>query len=152
MTPLTLRTFFVTGSLGHGGVGAARATVEAALGPPGDFDADSERYQNAKIWRYGDVELHFNGDALWLIHIERFSGPGGSPRGAGSLELEPWLIDGGLTLQGLIDALEPLRLQHTVVAQPDQDRTVLSFPSGVQLVFSGTSRRDARLELIYRSA
>jgi hypothetical protein len=61
MTSVKLLTFLMSGSLGPSAIGVERAVVETTFGPPDDFDAGSENHQTANLWRYGDVELQFEG-------------------------------------------------------------------------------------------
>lgn len=151
MTNVKLQTFLVSGFLGPVGVGVERSVVEATFGSPQDFDASSKSHHVAEIWKYGDLELHFNRDEVWLMHIDRFSGAGNAPVAGSHLDLHPWVLAGGLQLEAFIVALEESGLQHTVVVQPDLDRTLVTFASGVQVGFSGVSPEHARLEFISRA-
>jgi hypothetical protein len=145
---LKLRTFLASGFLGPVGIGSERAVVETAFGPPDDFDAGSQSHHVAEIWKYGDIELHFNRDKIWLMHIDQFSGARNAPVAGSSLDLDPWVIIGGLQLEAFTDALEQSGIQHIVVVQPDLDRTLVTFASCVHVGFAGVSREHARLELI----
>jgi hypothetical protein len=151
MASVKLRTFLASGSLGPIAIGVERAVVETTFGSPDDFDAGSKNHHVAEIWKYGDLELHFDRDKVWLMHIDRFSGPGKTPVAASGLDFDPWVIVGGLSLAAFADAVEQSGLQHTVVVEPDLDRTLLTFPSCVHVGFSGVSREHARLEFISRA-
>jgi hypothetical protein len=151
MPSVSLRAFLTSGSLGPVGIGAERALVETTFGPPDDFDAASENHQAAKIWRYGDVELHFEHDRVRLIHVDRFSGQGNAPAAGAALDLDPWVIVEGLSLDAFTEALERAGVQHTVLVQPELDRTLLTLPSGVDVGFSSPSRHEARLEFVSRT-
>lgn len=144
----TLRAFFASGSLGPVALGAQRTVVEAAFGPPSDFDARAPSPELAEIWTYGDVELHFEGGQLWLIHIDRFSGSGATPTGSAGFDLDPWVVVDQLSLVTFLDALKRSGLQHTVVVQPLLDRILVTFPSSAQVGFSGVSPEHARLVFI----
>jgi hypothetical protein len=148
MASATLRMFFASGSLGPVGLGADRAIVETTFGPPDDFDAGSPSPEGAQIWKYGDVEFHFERDQVWLIHIDRFSGSGATPIGSAGLDLDPWVTADGLALDTFVDALKQSGLEHAVLVQPKLDRTLVTFPSYVHVGFSGVSRENARLEFI----
>lgn len=140
--------FLASGSLGPIGLGAERSFVETTFGPPDDFDAESQGPQSAQIWKYGDVEFHFDSDRVWLIHIDRFSGSDARPAGNAGLELDPWVTADGLPLDAFVDALKQSGLQHAVLVQPQLDRTLVTFPSHVHVGFSGVSPENARLEFI----
>ena len=148
MARVMLRKFFASGSLGPVGLGAERAIVETSFGAPDDSHAGSPIRGGAPIWKYGDVELHFDRDQVWLIHIDRFSGSGATPTGSAGLDLDPWVTVDGLPLDTLVDALKRAGLQHAVLVQPELDRTLVTFPSSVHVGFSGVTRDNARLDFI----
>jgi hypothetical protein len=148
MTTAMLRTFFASGSLGPIALGAQRTAVEAAFGPPDDFDARAPTPELAEIWKYGDVELHFAGERIRLIHIDRFSGSDATPAGSAGLDLDPWVVVDQLSLEAFVDTLERSGLQYTILVQPDLDRILVNFPSSAQVGFSGVSPERARLDFI----
>lgn len=148
MVSETLRTFFLSGSLGPVGPDTERAVVEATFGPADDFDAASPSPESAQIWKYGDVEIHFERDRVWLVHIDRFSGSGGTPAGSANLQLDAWVVVEGLPLDSFVAALNQAGLPYATLVEPHLDRTLVTFPSGVQVGFSGVSRENARLGFI----
>ena len=151
MTRVGLRAFLASGKLGLVEVGVERAFVEAAFGSPEAFDAESKSHHAAQIWRYVDVELHFEEENVWLIHIDRFSGPDGAPVAGAGVHLDPWVIVGGLSLDVFVDALSQAAIPHTIVLQPEFDSTLVRLSSGVEIGFSGASGDDRQLEFISRS-
>ena len=148
MATATLQMFFASGLLGPVGLGADRSFVETSFGAPDDFDAESPGPLCAQIWKYGDVEFHFDGDRVWLIHIDQFSGSDARPTGNAGLDLDPWLTADRLPLDAFVDALKQSGLPHTILVQPRLDRTLVTFRSYVHVGFSGVSRENARLEFI----
>lgn len=58
-------------------LGCTRAELITILGEPDDVGGTSRKYPTPAIWKYGDLEFHFEQDALWLIYAES---PDGVPR------------------------------------------------------------------------
>jgi hypothetical protein len=148
MTAAVLRTFFASGALGPVALGAQRTAVEAAFGPPEDFYAREPSPELAEIWKYGDVEFHFEEERIRLIHIDRFSGSDATPAGGAGLDLDPWVVVDQLSLDAFVGALKRSGLQHSIVVQPHLDRILVTFPSSAQVGFSGVSPERARLDFI----
>lgn len=98
MINVTLEQFLTFGQLGPLSVGLTNIDVRAAIGDP-DAEGGLSRNQNKpRIWKYGDIELHFAPDAegvlrIWAIMITDF---GGAPTGGPALRLDPWFIRAGL--------------------------------------------------------
>ena len=71
------RRFQATGRIAPLRLGATRAEVHRLLGEPDDTGGTSRRQRLPLIWRYGEVEFHFepggNG-GLWLIYRESVDG------------------------------------------------------------------------------
>jgi hypothetical protein len=150
---VSLLEFLRTGRFGPTGLGVSREAVAQAFGPPDDRDAGSASDGVARIWRYGDVELHFarGPSPLHLVHAEHFAVPGGGPR----IELDPWIVSGQLRRDdaqrwlsgaGIAFTLRPLAFW------PDLDE--LRTSSGVSLTFEGedgTCPGERRLVSMSRS-
>lgn len=90
---VSLEDFIGTGLFGPLEPGVPRAKVEAWLGPPDNWDGGAYQYQSAAIWKYGDVEFHFDNELLWMIFLDSFGLPGGGSQ----RDLEPWIISDQLT-------------------------------------------------------
>lgn len=56
-------------------LGMTREEVQAAVGAPQQTGGMSRRQRIPRIWKYGDVELHFRPSGeLWLIYREDAEG------------------------------------------------------------------------------
>jgi hypothetical protein len=88
--------------------------------------------------RYGDIEFHFQPDTglMWLINIDRFSGPGREPVGWGGCQIDAWVIREGMSRAGLERELERVTLPYAFEPEPKlhQERLVLS--SDVEVGFT----------------
>ncbi len=138
MPIVSLLDFLGSGRFGLISLGVDRRAIENTFGQPQDVDADSVKRRCAPaIMKYGDVEFHFQPDTgLWLIHIDRFSGPGGVPVGWGGCQIDPWVIKEGMPRAGLERALERAALRYVLELRPEFDQERLGLPSGVKVGFT----------------
>jgi hypothetical protein len=130
---VSLREFVETGRFGRVCLGMSKAWVESILGAPDDTGGTSRKHREPAIWRYGDVEFHFDvrDGGLWLIHLDDFD----LPSGGKSIALDPWIIRGSLTLA---EAEERLTLDGVAYEVADcEDDKLLTTWAGVKLLFSG---------------
>jgi len=135
MVRVSLREFLATGRFGPLELGVSRELVEERLGPPEDWDARSPTHRAARIWKYGDVELHFarGGSSLQIIHADDFD----VPSGGANVELDPWIVSGQLRRRDAEAELASAGIAFTTrpyVVEPDMDevRTI----GGISLVFA----------------
>ena len=137
MPIVSLRDFLGCGRFGLISLGVDRGAIENTFGEPEDVDGESVKRRRAPaIMKYGDVEFHFQPDTgLWLIHIDRFSGPGGVPIGWGGCQIDPWVIKEGVPRAGLERELERAALPYVLELRPKLDQERLVLPSGVKLGF-----------------
>jgi len=138
MPIVSLRDFLGCGRFGLISLGVDRRAIENTFGEPEAVDGESVKRRRAPaIMKYGDVEFHFQPDdnGLWLIHIDRFSGPGGVPVGWGGCQIDPWVIKEGVLRAELERELERAALPYVLELRPEiyQERLVLT--SGVKLGF-----------------
>jgi hypothetical protein len=53
------------------GLGATREELRRLLGEPTDTSVPSRREREASIWKYGEIEYHFDDDGrVFLIYAE----------------------------------------------------------------------------------
>ena len=72
-----LLRFGATGDICPLRLGARRDEVRAILGEPDDVGATSREHRVPRIWKYGDLELHFGNvetDGLQLIYQDDADG------------------------------------------------------------------------------
>jgi hypothetical protein len=68
-TMIDLCDFVRNGRLGTIMLGAMREEVQSAFGQPVMWDAKSGA-ANAKIWKYGALEIHFQAHQVWMIFTD----------------------------------------------------------------------------------
>jgi hypothetical protein len=89
------------------------------------------------IWKYGDLEFHFDRQSatLCLIFFDQFTSEDGAPRGWGGLNIEPWIVRKGLPQEEFLAGLRDLRLPHTVRSDRRLNQDVVCLASGVEVGF-----------------
>jgi hypothetical protein len=108
MLQASLRELIEEGRLGSLTLQKPRGIMRAALGDPDDFSTILNSDGQPMIWKYGDIEFHFDDDGtLWLIHTDTFPM---FPRGGRKLRLDPWIFRHSLTSAALIGICQQLRL------------------------------------------
>ncbi len=138
MITVTLEAFFRTGMLGPVHLGMSRDQIQKAFGVPDDVGLVSRKYRRPSLWKYGDLELIFvqGGDELTLIHLDGFQ----IPQAGGELQLDPWIIRGGMT-RGLVEHhLTACSLPFQPIQSPEGYCTWLQVGAGVVLVFIDEER------------
>jgi len=108
-----LEEFARSGQLGPLAIGLSRNQVFALLGAPADWLKEKPVNESA-IWKYGDLELYFEGDHLHMIHFDSFE----VPVAGGVLQLSPWVLCRGLPLEDLEKALRRATIPFT--STPDR--------------------------------
>jgi hypothetical protein len=68
---ISLLTFVQSGRLGAIELGSTREEVETVLGLPPAWDAES-KIDNARIWKYGALEIYFQEHIVWMIFTDDF--------------------------------------------------------------------------------
>ena len=103
MVEVSLLEWLRSGQLGPLASGLSRTEVGQVLGAPDVVGGTSRKYRAPAIWKYGDVELHFERqrDRLVLIHLDTFT----VPDGGRALALDPWIIRGGQAHQEVVHQL-----------------------------------------------
>ncbi len=128
---VSMLEFARTGRFGRIEVGAARQQILEALPPPSSWSAGSA-WDEAEIWKYGQVELHFAKDCLRMI----FSDSAGLGDGSPSLNIDAWVLRRGLPRTLLEDALRDEQINYGL-SRPDYDKhqCVVSTEAGVRFTF-----------------
>ena len=90
MIEVSLKDFVRTGDFGGLRLEVTEAEILALLGEPDRAGGTSRRRRRPLVWKYGDLELHFepDDDRLKRIYIDDFD----IPRGSRTLVLDPWII------------------------------------------------------------
>jgi hypothetical protein len=122
MIDASLLEFAKTGQLGPLHAGMTRDELAQQLGLPETWSAPSRR-EHASIWKYGDVEFHFQGHRVFLIFCDH----GSLTSGGATLRLDPWIIRVGMDRSSFECELSRIGIEFDVREPPalaDQRRVV----------------------------
>ncbi len=143
----SLKDFAQTGSFGLIELGISRSAVEQYLGSPDDWEASAPNYQSATIWKYGDIEFYFQSDVLYMIFMDDFS----ILSGGSKIELDAWVINGGLTCAEAERVLSAADIAYRKEDFPYNDNGVhLITSSGTSLEFAGENALKITIHALNR--
>ena len=134
---VSLREFAVSGVFGPVVPGCTSPELEAVLGPPEATGGQSRRYRRPSIWKYGDAQFFFDWPrGLYMVHLDTFSVPGGTPGGWGGLVLDPWCVREGLPLGEFRAAAQAAGCDWQLRHEPQFGRDVAKLRSGIHVAFA----------------
>jgi len=67
------KIFRATGEISPVRLGLTREKIKALFGEPDAVGGTSRKYRTPSVWKYGELEFHFDSrstDVLWLIYSE----------------------------------------------------------------------------------
>ncbi len=126
----SIRDMVVEGQLAGVRPGDPRALVRTQLGAPDDWNADGQ-FETATLWRYGNFEVHFDGDVVWMLFNDYLdaldAGPGRT--------LDAWILRPSVPRPDAV--LQQLRAENVpfVVGRDVLDRRVAWVEGGACLAF-----------------
>jgi len=136
----SLPDFLRTGALGPIRLGFSRQEVHLALGNPDDWQNVTEPGQLPDIYKYGDIEFHFDRDRLWLLHSDSFD----TLHGGAAIQFDPWIARRGTPLTEALGQLTAHDIAHRRIEWPhEEDVTVIETDAGVQLHFAADADPDS---------
>jgi hypothetical protein len=142
-TTFSIRALVVEGHLGGVRPGMSRTQVRALLGAPDN--ATPVDISRARAWNYGNFEVHFEGDNVWMLLNDRPWDIKAGPR----RELVPWLTNNyrGLHLASVEHQFKVEGIQF-FRGRDDMNRRVLRVFDGAQLTFEPQGESDEVLAAI----
>ena len=127
-----MQDFLQTGEFGPIRLGLSRRQLRSRLGEPEAWGPAPRAKHNAGIWKYGDVEFHFNGDMLWLIFADHVT----TLKGGRAIDLDPWVLNGNATINQALSDLEESHIPFQRIDWKFDDTTErFRVGVGVELIF-----------------
>jgi len=102
----SLKAFVKTGVFGQIQLRMKRSSVASFLGAPTDWLHSAPSREQSAIWKYGDVEFHFENDVLHMIFLDKLR----DVKGSRNLELDLWTLSEGLSLSEAEEHLAKARV------------------------------------------
>lgn len=129
---VSMQDFLRSGEFGPIRLGISRDQLRGHLGDPEDWGPFPKSERHATIWKYGDIEFHFNEDTLWLIFADNVE----KLRGGRAIDLDPWVLNGGALVGQVLECLAAARIPHPRIDWPLNDNTErFLVGGGVELLF-----------------
>jgi hypothetical protein len=147
---IDLLEFIKTGKFDHIKIGQTKQWMLNNFPDPDDFQ-DSPDMHNNPIWRFGNIEFHFNKEELFLIHSDYID----TLDGGESLELKKWIFSEPqkLIFSYVLEQLNQQRINFKVEHQTFGELSAVNvtiIKSGVALGFSppeGNEEEESELFL-----
>ncbi len=109
--------------------------------PDPDYFGIGDTLDNAAIWCYGNVELHFDQQKLFMIYSDYIKDLSGGK----SLELNPWILgkEGDFSLERIIREFNTMRMDFSVLYRGFEDMIeIIITKSEVKLTFHGEDGKE----------
>jgi hypothetical protein len=132
---VNLKDFLRTLKLGRIHLGQHADDVVAILGEPDCVGGASRKHRRPPIWKYGDVELLFDYRTRQINMVVINFREQKHPSGAASIQLDPWIIKGGLTLDELIRRLGEEGIDYCEVEPINPGTKQLLVNSAITMIF-----------------
>jgi len=146
---ISIQEFILSGKFDFITLGCDKAWIINNFPAPDDWSV-SERFEEATIWRYGDIEFHFNENTLWLIFTDQIV----NLNGGVSLNLDKWILQQQrpTKFEEIIHELNLLGVNYYVQNQVLEGRSEIQIQkSGVKLSFDAQDedpKAPSKFELI----
>ena len=125
-----------TGDLGSLRSGMTREELRELLGAPPVWGTQQAE-DRADIWRYGDIEYHFDNLAVSFIFSDHENLTDGGP----TLKIDPWVVRRGLSRTEFQFMLAKQNI-HFTVARPQYDDSQCHVTTDSGVVFSFVDEPD----------
>lgn len=121
---IDLREFILDGTFDCLRLGVSKSWLQYNFVEPDDFlSGDNETLSTSPIWRYGNIELHFNKDLLHFIFTDYVD----ELDGGSNLHLEKWIFGEGrkTKMEDWVTVLNRNLKNYQVIHRPELERSIL---------------------------
>lgn len=124
--PITidLKAFILNGKFDCLRLGVSKSWLEYNFVKPDDFlTGDKETLATSPIWRYGNIELHFNKDLLHFIFTDYVD----ELDGGSNLHLKKWIFGEGreTKMEDWVNVLNRNVKDYHVIHRPELEKSIL---------------------------
>jgi len=133
---VNLKDFLRTLKLGRIHLGQGASDVTAILGEPDFVGGASRKNRWPSVWKYGDIELLFDYRTRLINVVVINFREQKYPAGAASIQLDPWIIKGGLRLDELTRQLDEEGVDYSEVEPINPGTRQLLVNSAITMIFS----------------
>jgi hypothetical protein len=132
---VNLKDFLRTLELGRIHLGQSANDVVAILGEPDCVGGESRKHRWPPIWKYGDIELLFDYRTMQIDLIVISFWKQDYPSGGAAIQLDPWIIKGGLGIDELITQLDKESIDYCEVEPINPGTRQLLVNSSITTIF-----------------
>jgi len=133
---VNLKDFLLTLILGRIHLGQRADDVVAILGEPECVGGASRKHRWPPIWKYGDIELLFDYRTRQINMVVINFWEQKHPSGGASIQLDPWIIKGGLRLDELTSRLDKEGIDYCEVESLNPGTMQLLVNSAITMIFN----------------
>src|SRR5689334_22030786 len=133
---VNLKDFLRTLKLGRIHLGQGESDVAGILGEPDCVGGASRKHRWPPIWKYGDIELLFDYRTRRINMVVINFWEQKHPAGAASIQLDPWIIKGGLRIDELSRQLDKEGVDYCEVEPINPGTRQLLVNSAITMIFS----------------
>jgi hypothetical protein len=133
---VNLKDFLRTLKLGRIHLGQSANDVAAILGEPDDVGGASRKHRWPSIWKYGDIELFFDYRTRQINLILINFWEDGYPSGDAAIQLDPWIIKGGLRIDEFIPPLDQEGIDYCEVEPINTGTREFLVNSAIKVIFN----------------
>jgi hypothetical protein len=133
---VNLKDLLRTLKMGRIHLGQRADDVVAILGEPECVGDASRKHRWPPIWKCGDIELLFDYRTRQLNMVVINFWEQKHPSGGASIQLDPWIIKGGLRLDELTSRLDKEGIDYCEVEPLNTGTRRLSVNSAITMIFS----------------
>lgn len=132
---IDLKDFILEGKFDCLKLGVTKSWLQHNFIEP-DYVMFKETFESSPIWGYGNIELHFNGDVLWMIFFDNV----GELNGGDKIKLDKWILSSGkqTKIEDWVNELNRNTRNFRVVHSQELEQTKLILneeENGVTLTF-----------------
>src|SRR5919109_4591244 len=133
---VNLKDFPRTLKLGRIHLGQHANDVAAILGEPDCVGGASRKHRWPPIWKYGDIELLFDYRTRQINMVVINFWEQKNPSGGASIQLDPWIIKGGLRLDELTRRLDKEGIDYCEIDALNPGTRRLLVNSVITMIFN----------------
>jgi hypothetical protein len=133
---INLKDFLRTIKLGSIHLGQHENNLAAILCKPDYMGGTSRKYRQPSLWKYGDIELFFDYKTRKISSIVINFWKPEYPSGGGAIQLDPWVIRGGLQPEALQLQLDKEGIVYREVEPINYETRQLLVNSAITMIFN----------------
>lgn len=134
--PANLKEFLQTLKLGEIHLDQHEDEVASILGKPDYVGGTSREYRRPSLWKYGDIEMYLDHETREVNSIVINLWKPEYPNGGYAIQLDPWIIKGGLRPDEFMRQLDKNGIDYCEVEPINYETRQLLVSSAITMIFN----------------